>query len=93
MKNGIALAAALLVAACAPVQSVTQRHTEGQPLEYRLGFENGCSSGYVAAGHPYSRWDKDVVRYNSVEQYRQGWDDGMAVCKGDYESIGRAMRR
>jgi hypothetical protein len=54
---------------------------------------SGCDSGYVAAGHPYYRFSKDVTRYgNDNLYYKQGWDDGFSVCKGKYESVGRAVR-
>lgn len=79
--------------ACAPVDSVTRRHTTGQPPTYQVGFQSGCGSGYVAAGNPYARFGKDVAAYTSDALYKSGWDDGFAVCKGDYESIGNALRR
>lgn len=90
------LAVALTVAAiasCAPVDAVTRRHTTGQPPEYQDGFLAGCGSGYVAAGHPYSKFAKDVRRYEAESLYRQGWDDGMTVCRADYESVKRDFRR
>lgn len=64
-----------------------------QPSEYKEGYAGGCDSGYVAAGHPYYRFKKDVNRYLADAVYKTGWDDGFAVCKSDYESIGRSLRR
>ena len=63
----------------------------GQPVPYKVGFKDGCDSGYVAAGHPYYKFKKDIARYSRDELYKQGWDDGFRVCKGKYESIGRAL--
>jgi hypothetical protein len=62
------------------------------PPSYRAGFSPGCDSGYVAAGHPYYRFNKDVTRYAGDSLYKQGWDDGFAQCKGRYEAVGRSMR-
>jgi len=62
------------------------------PPAYREGYAGGCNSGKVAAGNPYYKFTKDVLRYGKDEIYKQGWDDGFATCKGSYEAIGRAMR-
>lgn len=59
----------------------------GQPHAYTQGMEDGCASGYVAAGHPYYRFTKNVDRYGSDSLYRQGWDDGLVQCKGRYEAF------
>ncbi|HZW25193.1 MAG TPA: hypothetical protein VFF26_06905 [Gallionella sp.] len=58
-----------------------------QPAEYKEGYGAGCDSGYVAAGHPYYKFRKDVKRYATDPLYKQGWDDGMIVCRSSYESI------
>lgn len=84
--------AALAVSGCAPVDSVTRRNTAGQPPAYVNGYSAGCGSGYVAAGHPYARFGKDVQRYLSDPVYKTGWDDGFATCKGDYDSVGNMLR-
>lgn len=64
----------------------------GQPVEYKEGYAGGCDSGMKAAGNPYYKFTKDVPRYLADPLYKSGWDDGFAVCKADYESIGRALR-
>lgn len=81
----------LALAGCATKEQMIDRELAGQPVEYRDGYKAGCSSGYVAAGHPYYRFTKDVTRYSAVAIYKQGWDDGFSVCKGSYESVGRAL--
>lgn len=78
--------------ACAPVKGMAEKHTSGQPAPYKAGYHDGCSSGYVAAGHPYSKYIKDVNRFMSDQVYKIGWDDGFVTCKGDYDSIGRIPR-
>ena len=60
---------------------------EHQPISYREGYQHGCNSGYVAAGHPYYKFEKNVNRHLNDALYRSGWDDGFAVCKGKYESF------
>lgn len=89
MKSFTLCALLLLLTACA----VRQHPAAGQPPEYQTGYSDGCSSGYVAAGHPYYRFTKDTSRYGSAPLYKQGWDDGQMTCKGEYEAIGRAMQR
>lgn len=89
----IAFLFALTLSACATdMQRVEREIGAGQPLQYKEGYKSGCDSGYVAAGHPYYRFSKDVSRYGSDTLYKQGWDDGFSVCKGQYESIGRSLR-
>ena len=84
MKLGI-LVAALLATAC-----TTQTNDAPQgPVAYRTGYASGCDSGYVAAGHPYYSFKKAVNKYDRDSIYRQGWDDGFAVCKGRYDNITR----
>jgi len=93
MKNIVMLCIAAALSACATnMQRVEREVGAGQPMPYKEGYKSGCDSGYVAAGHPYYRFNKDVSRYGSDTLYKQGWDDGFSVCKGQYESIGRSLR-
>ncbi len=86
-------ASALALTACATdTNSPQMRQIAGQPIQYQDGYKAGCDSGYVAAGHPYYRMNKDVVRFGSDQLYAQGWNDGFQVCKGGYESIRRSLR-
>ena len=57
------------------------------PPEYRTGFAGGCNSGYVAGGHPYYQFPKDISLYLANALYKQGWDDGFVTCKGRYDAI------
>lgn len=91
-RIGLLVAATMIAFGCAPVNMVTDRYTQGQPFEYKNGFKDGCGSGYVAAGHPYAAFKKDVNRFSYDKIYAQGWNDGMAVCKGSYESTSRSVR-
>lgn len=76
-----------VLAGCAPVESMTKRNTAGQPAEYSSGYSGGCSSGYVAAGHPYASAAKNVRRFLDDKLYAMGWNDGFATCKGSYDSL------
>lgn len=85
----------LLLALAATACAAPPAHyaVPGTPAMYQRGMQEGCSSGYVAAGHPYYRWTKDVALHAHDNLYKQGWDDGFAKCKGQYEAIGRALQR
>ena len=81
--------AALALAACV----TTDSEIPPGPAAFRAGYGDGCNSGLVAAGHPYYRFTKDTYRYDEDRLYRQGWNDGMTICKGEYDAIRNAMRR
>jgi len=57
------------------------------PPAYKVGFDEGCDSGYSAAGNIYAKFRKDVMRYASDAIYAQGWNDGFAYCKGRWDSL------
>jgi len=48
---------------------------QGFPLPYRVGFADGCAS---ARGSE----KRDQARFGSDGNYRMGWQDGLAQCKG-----------
>lgn len=84
----------LALAGCATdMRKVDRDVGAGQPPAYKEGYAAGCDSGYVAAGHPYYKFRKDVSRFAADDLYKQGWGDGYSVCKGQYDAIGGAMRR
>lgn len=91
MKQAFIVLLAFL-AGCATQDQLLDRQLAGQPAEYRDGYKDGCDSGYMAAGNPYYRFSKEVSRYGTSALYKQGWDDGFAVCKGRYESAARIFR-
>ena len=80
----------MLLSGCVPQFNKEQWIKAGYDPIYVDGYEHGRLSGLVAAGHPYSHFQKDTHRYENDSQYKQGWNDGFTVAKGDYESIGRA---
>lgn len=83
-----------LFTGCATERLQSERNKlAGQPEEYKDGYVDGCSSGTKAAGNPYYKFQKDPRRFDTDKLYAQGWGDGFAVCKADYESFGSALRR
>lgn len=87
----LSLCACLLLSACATgANDVDAAVGANQPQAYKSGYKGGCDSGYVAAGHPYYKFSKDVKAYAKDSLYKQGWDDGFAVCKGKYNAIQNA---
>lgn len=93
MRKTILTIILILLTSCATdMQQVNREIGASQPPSYKEGYKDGCDSGYVAGGHPYYRFRKNVSRFNSDEIYKQGWNDGFSVCKGKYDAIGRSLR-
>lgn len=80
----IVSALSLSLAACA-----TEYKTPDGPPAYKQGYADGCASGNVAGGNGFAKFTKDAPRYDRDSLYKQGWDDGMTTCKGQFESVGR----
>ena len=76
-----------LISCVTTIDRVNQEVGINQPLQYKEGYQSGCDSGYVSAGNPYYRFNKDVNRYSKDELYKQGWDDGYNICRGKYNSL------
>lgn len=72
---------------CVSQMAKSQANKTNGPPVYKSGFEDGCNTGYVGAGHPYATFKKDVMRYSKDELYKQGWEDGFRICKGGYDAI------
>ena len=88
----IILVSAFLLSGCAT--SLRQADSvvgTNQPIEYREGYAEGCDTGTSAAGNPYYHFRKDVNSYRIDALYKQGWDDGFNICKGQYDSINVLM--
>lgn len=62
------------------------------PIEYQDGFSDGCDSGYSAAGNPYYKYSKDVVRGQTDSLYKEGWTDGYNMCHSRYEHTKSLIR-
>ena len=68
-----------------PLQSTTMAQVNAmagaqQPVAYKVGFMEGCDSGYVSAGNNSFIFKKDVERFGKDDLYQQGWNDGFNRC-------------
>ena len=94
MKRLLIVVSLLALTGCATSQAEIDRHFgPDTPESYRVGFREGCDSGYRAAGHPYYQYQKDVRRAAEDKFYASGWQDGYDYCKSRYEAQGRALGR
>ena len=90
VKTVAAASCLLLVTGCA-----TQKEKmieEGYPLSYADGFDDGCHSGNQAGGSLFDQFKKDVTRFDSDNDYAQGWSDGFRQCESEQEEIQRQTR-
>jgi hypothetical protein len=87
------LAVGATLSGCVATQADSARDRliqRGYSAAYADGFAHGIQSGKSAAGHPYASLQKDPKRYREEDDYKQGYDDGFAQGKGEYEGIRRA---
>ncbi len=54
---------------------------EGPSLSWRYGYADGCWSGRHGAGS-HKQLERDVARFRSDDQYRDGWETGYRDCLG-----------
>lgn len=51
------------------------------PESYADGYVEGCSSGRMCEGDTSYRYQKNVARYMSNNEYAKGWNNGLHHCK------------
>lgn len=75
---------AVALFSCAPSREIVviMQNTHDKPPGYQDGFMNGCGSGFQQGGDEGYLYFKDLRRYESDEQYRKGWQDGLEKCSG-----------
>jgi hypothetical protein len=61
------------------------------PAEYRVGFKDGCDSGYAYAGSPFYPQNGLVQAPSPKEPYVSGWYAGFAECKDNFQRIQRTV--
>ncbi len=74
---------------------VSQREimvSQGYPLSYADGFDDGCHSGKKAGGSMFDQFKKDVIRFEKDSQYAQGWSDDFRQCETEQEALQRQIR-
>ena len=80
---GLACAGALLLAACTtPMFTMPPG-----PAPYRIGFHDGCDSGYAYAGSPFYPPITVAQPPTSSEPYADGWYAGFEDCKENFQRI------
>lgn len=52
----------------------------GRTPAYADGYKDGCASGRVSQGSMFDYERKNTSRFNSDEQYAQGWTDAFQKC-------------
>jgi hypothetical protein len=75
IKQVIAVASlAIMVTGCVSMRDSMIK--DGYPPAYADGFVDGTHSGKQAAGDMFSKFKKDVRRFESDSDYAKGWKDG-----------------
>ena len=80
----------VLLSGCATQKEIMIK--KGYPLAYADGFDDGCHSGKKAGGSYFDQFKKEVNRFESDNQYAQGWSDGFRQCESEQEAIQRQIR-
>ena len=83
---------AVLMSACATQSQHDSMVSQGYPLPYADGFDDGCQSGKNAGGNIFDQFKKDVRRFGQDTQYTQGWSDGFRQCETAEEASQRQTR-
>jgi len=85
MKTPIIIFCFLILSGCATTISDVDNYVGAdQPKEYKIGYKEGCDSGYRDASNFYYKFKKDVRKYSQDDFYRQGWNDGHLSCFTSY---------
>lgn len=90
MKRALLILALLSLAGCANMTELSHKQTkqrlmnQGQSEGYAEAYADGCQSGEGAAGVPGADFRKNVKAFSGYELYRQGWNDGFAMCKTEF---------
>lgn len=61
------------------------------PIDYRVGFHDGCDAGYAYAGSPFYQSSDVTEPPKSDEAYHSGWQAGFDTCRGSYQRIQRTV--
>jgi hypothetical protein len=87
MARLIILGAAVSVAGCTtPMFTMPPG-----PHAYRVGYYDGCDSGYGYAGSPFYQQIEVAPPAPGTEPYRSGWQAGFDRCRANYQHIQRTV--
>ena len=94
MRSLVSFLFILTLAACdLPEASETMISSSANVSQsYRDGFDDGCHSGRQAAGSLFDQFRKDQARFNSDQDYAQGWSDAFRQCESREEQLERQIR-
>jgi len=84
--------ATAVISGCATQSQHDTMVSQGYPLAYADGFDDGCQSGKNAGGSIFDQFKKDVQRFGQDTQYTQGWSDGFRQCETAEEASQRQIR-
>jgi len=84
-----ALAALFALGGCASTSETMMQ--QGYGPDYSHGYEDGCKSGRKAGGSMFDQFTKNVRLYDHSGKYREGWNDGFKVCKGEEKEMLHSM--
>jgi phage protein D len=70
-RNLLCAAIFVLLAACGTTDSAL--HQQGRSDSYVIGFHDGRHSGMREAGNNFEHFVQDRERYDTNEEYREGW--------------------
>lgn len=73
------LALSVFLSACGTTDATLQQ--QGHSQSYITGFHDGRHSGMKEAGNNYENYIKDIKRFESDAEYRNGWLAGEAEGK------------
>lgn len=73
-------------------QTRESMRSQGYSNSYADGFADGCESGKQAGGSYFDQFKKDVNRFNSENEYAQGWSDAFRQCESQQEAELRQQR-
>ena len=55
---------------------------------FRLGFTDGCDSGYHSGGNTTYQFRKDTARFADDADYKRGWIRGFGECQRRLQNPG-----
>ena len=64
----------------------------GMPITYVEAEKHGCHSAAKHYGHNRYEFKKDLPRYRTEPDYKDGWDDGYTRCTAKATAYNRLIQ-
>jgi len=87
----LVLLAMTSVAGCSYLDDLRMRGVPEGSSSWRFGYADGCQNGRHDAA-TRKQFDKDVERYRSDDEYREGWQTGYRECLAEAQREAAAPR-